>query len=641
MSEVKPLPQLTFRAVFLGIVLSMTLAGANAYLGLFAGLTVSASIPAAVISMAILRLFKESNILENNIVQTAASAGESLAAGVIFTLPALIILGYWDVFEYGWVSVIAGLGGLLGVLFTVPLRRSLIVEEQLRYPEGTATAEVLKVGVSGTQGAKYLGIAAFLGALAKLAETGLRLWPGATQAATYLGSSSTIAYVGINLSPALISVGFIVGLNIAVLVFIGGAISWYLALPVYSAFFLDTDPVLIAGFSEGVNPSELAFRIWTSKIRYLGVGAMLIGGIGALISMRGTLLSGVKSGLKSGHIDEAGQYDHRQHDIPMKLVLWSIVIFLIPIFFLYHAIVGSLGIALTMTLIMVIAGFLFSSVAAYMAGLVGSSNNPISGITIATILITSLLLFWLMGGDSVVGPAAAIMVGAVVCCAAAIAGDNLQDLKAGHLLGATPWRQQCMQGVGVISSVLVIAPILNLLLQAYGIGAPSPEHPNSLLAPQATLMASVTEGIFGSGLPWGMVFIGAVIGIVIIAIDQVLKVRGSRWRAPVLAVAVGIYLPLQLSTAILVGGLLAYFANRSNRVNGNDGASLKNGTLFASGLITGEALIGILMAIPIVVTGNPNVIALSAGLPSTVGLVVTVGIALYLYRVSTRRNPSV
>ena len=198
-----------------------------------------------------------------------------------------------------------------------------------------------------------------------------------------------------------------------------------------------------------------------------------------------------------------------------------------------------------------------------------------------------------------------------------------------------------MQGVGVISSVLVIAPILNLLLQAYGIGAPSPEHPNSLLAPQATLMASVTEGIFGSGLPWGMVLIGAVIGIVIIAIDQVLKVRGSRWRAPVLAVAVGIYLPLQLSTAILVGGLLAYFANRSNRVNGNDGASLKNGTLFASGLITGEALIGILMAIPIVVTGNPNVIALSAGLPGTVGLVVTIGIALYLYRVSTRRNPSV
>ncbi len=641
MSEEKLMPQLTLKAIFLGIALSMSLAGANAYLGLFAGLTVSASIPAAVISMAILKLFKESNILENNIVQTAASAGESIAAGVIFTLPALIILGYWDVFEYWWVSVIAGLGGLLGVLFTVPLRRSLIVEEQLRYPEGTATAEVLKIGVSGAQGARYLGIAAVLGALAKLAETGLRLWPGATQTATYLGSSSAIAYVGINLSPALISVGFIVGLNIAILVFIGGALSWYLAIPIYSAFFLSTDTALITSFSEGANPSDLAYSIWTSKIRYLGVGAMLVGGIGALISMRGTLLSGIKSGLNSKHISEALHYDHRQHDMPMSLVLWTIVIFLVPIFFLYQSIVDSFGVAITMTFIMVITGFLFSSVAAYMAGLVGSSNNPISGITIATILFTSLLLFWLMGGDSVAGPAAAIMVGAVVCSAAAIAGDNLQDLKAGYLLGATPWRQQCMQAVGVISAVLVMAPILNLLLRAYGIGAPSLEQPNALLAPQATLMASVTEGVFGSGLPWGMVLIGAVIGIVIIAIDHTLKTRGSSWRAPVLAVAVGIYLPLQLSTAILVGGLLAYMANRSHRVNGTDGASLKNGTLFASGLITGEALIGILMAIPIVVTGNPNVIALSVELPGVVGLLVTFAIAFYLYKVSIRSKPTI
>jgi len=635
MSPAAPLPQLTLKAILLGLVLSMVLAGANAYLGLFAGLTVSASIPAAVISMAILKLFKESNILENNIVQTAASAGESLAAGVIFTLPALIILGYWDVFEYAWVSVIAGLGGLLGVLFTVPLRRSLIVEEQLAYPEGTATAEVLKVGATPAQGARFLAIAAILGALVKFAETGLRLWAGATQAATYVGSS-TIVYVGINLSPALISVGFIVGLNIAVLVFLGGAISWYLAIPIYSGLFLESDPALAAGLAAGMDATDLAFAIWTSKIRYLGVGAMLIGGVWALVSMRGSLLSGIRSGLQSRHIGADAVYDHTHHDAPMRMVLWGIGAFVVPIFFLYHSIVGTLGVALAMTVIMVITGFLFSSVAAYMAGLVGSSNNPISGITIATILFTSLLLAWLMGGDAATGPAAAIMVGAVVCCAAAIAGDNLQDLKAGYLLGATPWRQQLMQGLGVVSAVLVIAPILNLLLQAYGIGAPTDQQPNALLAPQATLMASVAEGVFGAGLPWGMVLTGVVIGAAIIFLDEGLKARASSWRAPVLAVAVGIYLPLQLSTAILAGGVVAHFAARSNQAAGGDATALRNGTLFASGLITGEALIGIFMAIPIVMTGNPDVIASALELPSGVGLAVIAALVAYLYRIATR-----
>ena len=630
-----PLPQLTVKAILLGLVLSMVLAGANAYLGLFAGLTVSASIPAAVISMAILKLFRDSNILENNIVQTAASAGESLAAGVIFTLPALIILGYWNVFEYAWVSVIAGLGGLLGVLFTVPLRRSLIVEERLAYPEGTATAEVLKVGASPAQGARFLAVAAVLGAVVKLAETGLRLWAGATQAAAYVGSS-TIAYVGVNLSPALISVGFIVGLNIAVLVFLGGAISWYVAIPLYSTFFLQTDPALAASFAAGTGPTDLAFAIWTSKIRYLGVGAMLIGGIWALLSMRGSLLSGIRSGLRSGRPAAGQAYDHRQHDTPMKLVLWGVGAFVVPIFFLYQVIVGTLGVALAMTVIMVVTGFLFSSVAAYMAGLVGSSNNPISGITIATILFTSLLLVWLMGADAAAGPAAAIMVGAVVCCAAAIAGDNLQDLKAGFIVGATPWRQQFMQGVGVVAAVLVLAPILNLLLQAYGIGAPTAAQPNALLAPQATLMASVAEGVFGAGLPWGMVWMGVLIGAAIIALDEALKAAGSAWRAPVLAVAVGIYLPLQLSTAILAGGVVAHLAERRARAGRNAGTSLRNGTLFASGLITGEALIGILMAIPIVATGNPDVIALPLQLPSGVGLAVIAALVAYLYRVATR-----
>jgi uncharacterized oligopeptide transporter (OPT) family protein len=604
MTQDATLPQLTVKAIVLGIVLSMVLAGANAYLGLFAGMTVSASIPAAVISMGILRLFKESNILENNIVQTSASAGESLAAGVIFTLPALIILGYWQVFEYWWVCVIAGIGGLLGVLFTVPLRRSLIVEQQLKFPEGTATAEVLKVGDDPGKGVKYLGLAALTGGLVKFAETGLKVWPGVAQSATYAGQSG-IAYVGTNLSPALLSVGFIVGLNIATLVFVGGCISWYVAIPIYGSYFLDSDPALLAAFESGASATDLAFAIWTSKIRYLGVGAMLVGGIWALISMRDSLVSGIASGL----------HQYRR-----------IAVFVIPLYVLYQQIVGGVSIALVMTLIMVVTGFLFSAVAAYMAGLVGSSNNPISGITIATILFSSLLLLWLMG-DVDVGPAAALLIGAVVCCAAAIAGDNLQDLKAGYIVGATPWKQQVMQGVGVVSAVLVMAPILNLLLEAYGIGVPTAAKPGSLLAPQATLMASVAQGVFKGGLPWGMVAIGAAIGAVIIGVDEWLKARGSNVQAPVLAVAVGIYLPLELSVPIFAGGLIAHFAGRDAA---SDARSLRHGMLFAAGLITG----------PIVLTGDAEVFAVPEGIRQggLVGLLAIAAVAFALYRVAVSRR---
>ena len=652
-----PLPQLTVKAIILGIVLSVVLAGANAYLGLFAGLTVSASIPAAVISMAILSLFKSSNILENNIVQTAASAGESLAAGVIFTLPALILLGYWEVFDNLWVMAIAGLGGLLGVLFTIPLRRSLIVEEGLTYPEGTATAEVLRVGDSarargargagpsherGARGARpsheekvpgtgiaYLAWAGICGALAKLSETGLRIWEGTAQVAGFLGQS-TIAYAGANLSPALLSVGYIVGLNIAVLVLAGGVISWYVAIPIYSTFFLDGNAALQAEVEQGA--VGLAFAIWTSQIRYLGVGAMLVGGVWALVSMRGSIISGVKSGLTQYREGTLATTLHTERDTPMPFVLGGIALFIVPIFALYVVVVDSATVALAMTVVMVVAGFLFSAVAAYMSGLVGSSNNPVSGITIATILFSALLLLFLLGNEAETGPVAAILIGAVICCAAAIAGDNLQDLKAGYIVGATPWRQQVMQAVGVVSAVLLMAPILNLLLQAYGIGAPTAEQPNSLLAPQATLMASVAQGVFGDGLPWSMVAGGAGIGIVIIVIDEWAKRSGRAWRAPVLAVAVGIYLPLELAVPIAVGGVLAHIVGRRQGV----GERGRTGMLFAAGLITGEALVGIVMAIPIVVSENPDVLALPFNLGSVGGIVVFVALAVALYRVAHR-----
>jgi putative OPT family oligopeptide transporter len=354
--------------------------------------------------------------------------------------------------------------------------------------------------------------------------------------------------------------------------------------------------------------------------------------------MRGSLISGVVTGLRAERVDSTQEYDHTRHDAPMRLVLIGIALFVIPIFVLYHAIVMNFGVALAMTVIMVVAGFLFSSVAGYMAGLVGSSNNPVSGITIATILFTALLLLWLLGDDVAHGAPAAIMVGAVVCCAAAIAGDNLQDLKAGYIVGATPWRQQLMQGVGVVSAVLVIAPILNLLLRAYGIGVPTADHPNPLLAPQATLMASVAQGVFGAGLPWGMVAVGAAVGVAIIGLDEYLKSASAGWRAPVLAVAVGIYLPLELSVAIVLGGLVAYAANRGAVKTGDYSApAQRNGMLFASGLITGEALIGIFMAIPIVVTGDPDIIAAGIMLPAAVGIGIVGVLAAMLYRVARSR----
>ncbi len=632
-------PQLTVKAILLGIVLSMVLAGANAYLGLFAGMTVSASIPAAVISMAVLKLFKDSNILENNIVQTAASAGESLAAGVIFTIPALVILGYWNVFDYWWVTAIAGIGGLLGVLFTIPLRRSLIVEQDLIFPEGRATAEVLKVGQEGSGGVKFLAMAAIAGAVIKFCTTGLKAWQGTVATAGFFGKSS-IGYAGMNLSPALISVGYIVGLNISVLIFAGGAISWYIAIPIFSTAFLDSSPELLAMYEAGVSAEDLAWAIWTSQIRYLGVGAMVVGGVWALISMRGSLVDGIRSGLKQYRGGGGQMLKHTERDIPMNYVLIGIAVLVIPIFVLYQNIVGSVGIGLVMTVIMVIAGFLFSSVAAYMAGLVGSSNNPISGVTIATILFASLVLLMMMGSGNVNGPAAAIMIGGVVACAAAIAGDNMQDLKAGQIVGATPWKQQLMQVVGVVSSVLLMAPILTLLLHAYGIGVPTAEHPNPLAAPQATLMASVAQGVFHGGLPWLMVGIGAAVGVAIIAFDERLAAKGSAFRAPVLAVAVGIYLPLELSSAILLGGLIAHFASKAHAARGGDGkTSMRNGMLFAAGLITGEALVGILMAVPIVLTKNADVLAISESLRmnSFAGLTVIAAVVYWMYRVSAAR----
>ncbi len=633
-----PTPQLSVRAVLLSVVLAMVLAAANTYLGLFAGLTIATAIPAAVVSMGVLRLLGGGSILENNIVQTGASAGSSIAAGVIFTIPALIILGYWQDFKYSWVLAIAGLGGLLGVLFSVPLRRSMIVEQPLPFPEGKAAAEVLKAGENPGPGLKILGLSAGIGALVKLsAESGLRLIPDNASGAAFFGKY--LGYMGTGLSPALLGVGYIVGLNIGIVVVSGSIFAYNIAIPFYYAFLLNGDPE-VAAKVVGKTAAEAAAIIRGDRVRYLGVGTMLIGGIWTLFSLRKSLLSGVMSGIAAARQGAATSLAETERDLPMKWMLIALLIFVLPLLGLYQAIVQNWGVSVPMTIIMILAGFLFVSVSAYLAGLVGSSNNPVSGITIATILFASFVLMLLLGSDSSIGAVAAIMIGAVVCCAAAVGGDNLQDLKAGYLVGATPWKQQLMLGIGAFSCALIMAPVLNLLDQAYGIGDPT--RPGSLQAPQATLMASVAQGMFGGKLPWDMIAAGAVIGALVIAFDNWLKSRNSTFRVPVLAAAIGIYLPLELMVPIFLGGVLAYLVERRFGVVGTSDESLRDrihrpGVLFSAGLITGEALMGIAIAIPIVISERSDVLALPAQFHfgQFVGLVVLAVVGWLLYRVSS------
>jgi putative OPT family oligopeptide transporter len=601
----KPLPEITIKAIGLGILLAVILAAANAYLGLFAGMTVSASIPAAVISMGVLRLFKTSNILENNIVQTAASAGESLAAGVIFTIPALLLMGYWTEFsftEHYWtVTMIAGTGGLIGVLFTIPLRRALIIEENLQFPEGVATAEVLKAGHSteddatGGAGLRMLAQAALVGGLFKFAAEGLRLWTGILSGATAVGRS--FASFQINLSPALISVGYIVGLNIAFLIFAGGAMGRWFALPIIA---LNADiPADVT--ADGAN--AIVNFLHNNHVKYIGVGAMIVGGLWALINLRNALGRGIKSSmevyknLKSGGTDTV---ERTEMDTPLPWVLIALAFSVVPIFAIYLTVVQNVAVSAFMAVLMLIAGFFFSAVAAYMSGLVGSSNNPISGVTIATILTSSLILYILkVYGGANIGPAAAIFIGAVVCCAASIGGDNMQDLKAGYILGATPWKQQIMQGVGTVSSAFVMMPVLWLLHMRYGIGVQVNPDVTPLEAPQASLMANIARGVFEQDLPWGLIWAGCILAVAIIVLDKYLERQGSKIRTPILAVAVGIYLPFHLSVPIFLGGLISYYTSGRATSDGED--TNQSGLLYASGLITGEALIGIALALPLMI----------------------------------------
>ena len=549
---------------------------ANTYLGLHAGMTVSASIPAAIVSMGVLRgLLRRGTILENNIVQTMASAGESVAAGIIFTVPALVISGVWQDFPFWKVTAIGMLGGALGVLFMIPLRRTLIVEDKdLIYPEGVACAKVLEAGQSGGSELKAIFLA-LGGGLAFKALSGLVgvIRPVVEGAA---GVGRTVLYFGTDVSVALLGVGLIVGLEVATLVFAGGVIGWLVGIPLY---------YMTAPMPEG-SAVDAAWAAWSGQIRYMGVGAMIVGGLSSVWGIRAGIGKGVRQAM-GGMKQVVGQQERTDTDLPSKLTLTVLAAAAAGTVALYWALTDDPAVALTAGVVMIIASFFFVAVSSYIVGLVGSSNNPVSGMTICALLFSSgvLLLFGMSGTSGII---AALGVAGVVCCAAATAGDTSQDLKTGFLVRATPWKQQTAQFIGVLAPTVVIAPVLTLLHNAYGIGTGGEQ---SLRAPQATLFANIAQALFGdAAMPWTMVGIGAGIAVALLALDGRLKAAGSRFRAHLMPVAVGIYLPLGLSVPIFVGGLIHHALAKRGE------AATNRGVLLASGLIAGEAIAGILIA---------------------------------------------
>lgn len=599
--------EVTIRAVVLGLVLAVILGAANTYLGLYAGMTVSASIPAAVISMAILRgLLRTGTILENNMVSTLASTGESLAAGVIFTVPALVLVGAWKDFEFWPTTLIAMLGGLLGVIFMIPLRRAMIVERpDLTYPEGVACAEVLRAGDKGGSGLITIAAGVGIGAIYKFLIEGLGLVRVALEGATTAGRS--LFYMGTNISPALIAVGYIVKFGVSAQVFLGGALMWFVALP------------LLGGFESG-DALAAAQAVGKGSIRYIGVGAMLVGGVASIWNVRHGILGGVRA-MRGFGAGASGPVPRTERDMPFTALLVLFIATVLGVFGLYEYLLDSQMAAIASTLVMVAASFLFVAVATYIVGLVGSSNSPVSGMTICALLLASAVMLAVgVRGESAIF--AVLGVAGVVCCAACTSGDIAQDLKTGQLVGATPAAQQWMQVISVIVPSFVFAPVLSVLHHNGGIG-------EKWQAPQATLFASLANGFFGDGeLPLTMVYIGVGIGVAALAINAALGAMNNSFRLYLMPVAVGMYLPLTVTTPIFIGGVLHWFVNRGREDNPND-----PGVLFGSGLIAGEALLGIALAAMAPLAWFPMVSA-----PNTLISIVAFAALLAVYAASAKRR---
>ncbi len=583
-------PELTVTSIIMGILLSVIFGAANAYLGLRVGMTVSASIPAAVIAMGVIRvIMRKNSILESNMVQTIGSAGESLAAGAIFTLPALYLWAREGIMEnpnFIEITLIALLGGLLGVFFMIPLRNALIVREHgtLPYPEGKACAEVMLAGEEGGANASTVFAGMGFAALFKFILDGIKLVPsqvdlhGTTK--TYPGTIGTQVY------PAVMSVGYICGPRISSYMFAGGIISWVILIPLIVMF--GSSIIMYPGTETigAIFAAEGADGIWSSYIRYIGAGALAAGGIISLIKSLPLIVRTFRDSLKGFSVSGNTSTARTERDINIKIVLIAILILTLAVW-----LVPAIPVSLIGAIIVVIFGFFFATVSSRMVGLVGSSNNPVSGMSIATLLIATLILKF-TGEVGAAGMQAAIAIGSIICIVAAISGDTSQDLKTGYLLGATPKKQQIGEIIGVVASALAIGATLNLLDAAWGFGS------KELGAPQATLMKMVIEGIMDGNLPWGLIIVGVCLAIVV-------EILGL----PVLPVAIGIYLPVQLNACIMVGGIIRWFFDRIKNDEKRN-ITVNRGILYCSGMIAGEGLVGILLAI-LAVIGVSDMLDLS------------------------------
>lgn len=568
----KVLPEFTTASIILGIVMAVIFGGANAYLGLRVGMTVSASIPAAVISMGIIRIIlKKDSILENNMVQTIGSAGESLAAGAIFTMPALFMWakeGMCEKPSFLFIAIIAFCGGILGVLFMVPLRMALIVKEHcvLPYPEGKACAEVLLAGEEGGSKSKVVFSGLGIAAGYKFFTDGLRLFPSKVNFSFH---GDYTCGIGMDVLPALSGVGYICGTKIASYMFSGGVLSYLVLIPAI-AYFGRANTIV------GSNATEIVGNIWGSYVRYIGAGAVAAGGIISLIKTLPTMVKTFGHAIK-GFGKNVKNGDRTQQDLSMAVVLAGIII-IASLMCIFPGIpVSPLG-----AILIIIFGFFFATVSSRMVGLVGSSNNPVSGMAIATLVITTFVLK-ATGTTGAAGMIAAISIGTVICIVAAMAGDTSQDLKTGYIVGATPKKQQIGEIIGTIVSALSIGGVMYLLSNAWG-GFGSEQ----LAAPQASLMKIIIEGVMGGTLPWVLIFLGVFIAIVV----EILGI-------PVLAFAIGLYLPIHLSAAIMMGGLVRWKVERKTKYSSEKQKKecVDKGILYSAGMIAGEGIVGILLAV--------------------------------------------
>ena len=572
-------PEFTVTSIVMGLILAVVFGAANAYLGLRVGMTISASIPAAVISMGVIRvIMKKNSILESNIVQTIGSAGESLAAGAIFTMPALFLWaeeGLCDMPSLIEITLIALCGGVLGVLFMVPLRNALIVKEHatLLYPEGTACAEVLLAGEEGGSNAATVFSGMGFAAVFKFIVDGLKVIP----ADVAVAFKSFKGEIGMEVYPALLGVGYIVGPKIASYMFVGSLVGWMVIIPLICLFGPD---ISLYPADAGVTIAQLyadggASNIWNNYVKYIGAGAIATGGIISLIKSLPLIITTFRDSMKSMKGGQNKGTLRTEQDIPMNVILLGIVAMVFVIWIVPAIPVNLLGAA-----IIVVFGFFFATVSSRMVGLIGSSNNPVSGMAIATLLIATMA-FKASGNTGIDGMTAAIAVGSVICVVAAIAGDTSQDLKTGYLLGATPKKQQIAELLGVVVAALAIGGVLYLLNSAWGYG--TAEVP----APQATLMKMIVEGIMGGNLPWNLVFIGVFLAVGL----EILRV-------PVMPFAIGLYLPIYLNASIMIGGVVRMLMDGRKKVDQKRKEEQStNGTLYCAGMIAGEGLVGILLAV--------------------------------------------